>query len=175
MTFIRIGSTVINTNHIAAVDLNHVSIGGKRSLVIQMAVSEGPFNWKLKTFRFSGQAAKKLLAYFSDPNNVIDCSKLQSSDDRDPPSSQPLALPPRGRIGGSSFPRRLGAPQSTEPPASPFDQPYEEPHEERWDEFEDPSDDPPSPPTIRRRPWGPKSPNPLSAATFPDPLDPTIP
>lgn len=46
---------------------------------------------------------------------------------------------------------------------------------EAWnDERSEPTDDPP-PPTIRRRPWGPQSPDPLSAAASVEQFNPPIP
>lgn len=64
MTFIKIGNTIINTDYIAAVDLNPISRGGKCSVVVQVAVAGDLFKSKLKEFRFKGETAHKGISLF---------------------------------------------------------------------------------------------------------------
>ncbi|MEB3829203.1 hypothetical protein [Phormidium sp. CCY1219] len=75
MNFLKIGDIILNTNYIAAVELN-ADVGNEDSyVVVVMGAVEGTFkgdtgNLELKEFRFSGKAAEKIRHYFSDPTLV---------------------------------------------------------------------------------------------------------
>lgn len=155
MAFIKLGDIVINTSHIAAVELDHVSISGRCGVVITLATLGGLFNRKTKKFWFDGEAAKRLRDYFSNPDNVTELVE---------------SLSPRSRAREKRRSERTWR----SPPPDAFEEPLEdiwkpEPWDDRWS-----GDSPPSS-TIRRRPWGPESPSPLSATALPDPFDPPIP
>lgn len=153
MAFIKLGDTVINTSHIVGVELDYVSITGRCGVIVSVVSEGGLFGRKTKKFWFDGEAAKRLRDYFSNPNHVIELV----------PSSSPRSQA-RDRISGQTW--RSPPHKDFEEPAKTFEPP--EGFDNRW------SDDPP-PPTIRRRPWGPQSPNPLSATALPDSFDPPIP
>lgn len=152
MAFIKLGDTVINTSHIVGVELDHVSITGRCGVIVSVVSEGGLFGRKTKKFWFDGEAAKRLRDYFSDPNHVIELvpSSSRRSQARDKISGRTWQLPPQ---------KDFEAPETFEPP----------------DTFDDKRPDDPSPPTIRRRPWRPRSPNPLSATALPDSFDPPMP
>ncbi|MBK4729509.1 hypothetical protein JJD41_06465 [Oxynema sp. CENA135] len=76
MGFLKIGDIVLNTDYIAAVELNADNGSEEESyVVILMGASEASFKtdtgkMELKEFRFSGKAAEKIRHHFSDPNQV---------------------------------------------------------------------------------------------------------
>ncbi len=128
----------------------------------------------------------KVLAYFSNPSNTVDLSEPLSFHDREQPVQsfglgsvrdqledaweEPKAWGNTG-LDDSSYEPPLPGP--TPDDSEPF---YEQDawREDTWEDDVDPPDQPP-PPTIRRRPWRPQSPSPLSATDLPDLFDPPIP
>lgn len=161
MPLLKVDSILLNTEQIAAVELERISITGQSFVVVQM-VTRGLFNWKLKEFWFEGEAARALRFYFSAPENVtvLLSSQLRCSNRRSElPRRKPLRFnpPPRSSTDDDA--------PAVEPPLP----------EEAWGNSRNDLDEPPPPPTICRRPWGPQSPSPLSAATFPEEPEPPIP
>lgn len=156
MAFIKVGDTVINTEHIVAVELDRISIGGKCCVVISVAAKSGLFKRKSREFWFDGEAAAKLRDYFEHPDHVIEL--LPSSSPR---SQARERIRQRQRI---RYQRSLAPPEDIGEKA------------DNWDNAgSDPPDDPPPPPTIRRRPWKPQPPDPLSATASVEPFNPPIP
>ncbi len=150
MAFIKVGDTVINTDQIVAVELDRISISGKCSVVILVTAKGGLFKRQPREFWFYGEAASSLRGYFENPDNVTEL--LPSSS----PRSQARQ---RMRQGQRIRHRRL--------PVQPVN---------AWDEPpSDFTDEPPPRPTIRRRPWGPQPPDPLSAAASVEQFNPPIP
>ena len=151
MAFIKVGDTVINTDHIVAVELDRISIGGKCCVVISVAAKGGLFKRKPREFWFDGDAAKSLRDYFENPDNVTELL----------PSSSPR-LQAGERIRQRQHIRHRRSLAQTE---------------DGWedDKWSDPPDEPPLPPTIRRRPWKPQPPGPLSAAASVEQFNPPIP
>lgn len=116
MAFIKIGDTVINTDHIVAVELDRVSISGKCGVVISVAAKGGLFKRQPREFWFEGEAATRLRDYFSNPNHVTEL--LQSSSPRSQARERrrlwqrpPFEEPP----SSTSIGRRRWGPQSPSP------------------------------------------------------------
>lgn len=158
MAFLKVGDTVINTDHIVAVELDRISIGGKCCVVISVAANSGLFNRKPREFWFDGEAAAKLRDYFEDPDNVTQL--LPSSSPR---SQARERIRQRQRIRhGRSLAQLEDAICE---------------HElDVWDdEWPDSPDEPPPRPNIGRRPWKPQPPDPLSTAASVESFNPPIP
>ena len=160
MAFIKVGDTVINTDHIVAVELDRISIGGKCCVVISVAAKGGLFKRKPREFWFDGDAARSLRDYFENSDNVTQL--LPSSSPR---SQARERIRQRQRIRhGRSL-------------TQPEDAIYEDECSENvWDdEWSDPPDEPPPRPNIGRRPWKPQPPAPLSTAASVESFNPPIP
>ena len=136
MVFIKVGDTVINTEHIAAIELDCVSITGKCGVVISLTTKGGLFSQNIRKFWFEGEAATRLQDYFSDPNCVTELLKSSS------PRSQARERRRQWQHPADSLtlPEDFGEPRI--------------PNDERLD----PPEEPPSSSTIGRRPWGPQPP-----------------
>jgi hypothetical protein len=105
MAFIKIGNIVINTSHIATVNLE-----APDRVTILMAASTGENNGEVKVFRFSDEEAQQLRAYFRSPNDGVDL--LESKADIPELSSRPNYYtrnwtPPQCRPWGSPQPDEL--------------------------------------------------------------------
>lgn len=145
MAFIKVGDTVINTDHIVAVELDRISISGKCCVVILVTAQGGLFKRQPREFWFDSDAARSLRSYFENPDNVTELL----------PSS------PRLQAGERIRQRQHRHRRSLTP-------------EDTWDNLpSDPPDELP-PPTIRR-PWKPQPPAPLSDAASVEPFNPPIP
>jgi hypothetical protein len=80
MTLIKLGNIVINTNYIAAVNLDNDTFAGEKSVSILLATPNFPVlqlstafsNYHYEWLYFTGIEAKVLRDYFSSFNNVID-------------------------------------------------------------------------------------------------------
>lgn len=75
MAFLKIADVILNTDYIAAVELNADAGSEDSYVVVVMGAAEGSVkgdtgNLELKEFRFSGKAAEKIRHYFSDPTTV---------------------------------------------------------------------------------------------------------
>lgn len=81
MAFIKVGHIVINTNYIAAVNLESQTCSGERSVSILMATPkffllqveaalQNPYDYE--RLDFTGREAEVLQEYFSSVDNVID-------------------------------------------------------------------------------------------------------
>lgn len=161
MAFIKVGDTVINTDHIVAVELDRISIGGKCCVVISVAANSSLFKRKPREFWFDGDAAAKLRDYFENPENVTELL----------PSSSPRSQA-RERIRQGQRIRHRRSLAQVE------DTIYEdECSENGWEDDEglDPFDEPPPRPNIGRRPWKPQPPDPLSTAASVESFNPPIP
>ncbi|MBW4641132.1 MAG: hypothetical protein KME05_23540 [Gloeocapsa sp. UFS-A4-WI-NPMV-4B04] len=160
MAFLKVSDTVINTDHIVAVELDRISIGGKCCVVISVAANSGLFKRKPREFWFDGDAAAKLRDYFENPDNVTELS----------PSSSPRSQA-RERIRQR---QRIRHRRSL---TQPEDAIYEDEYSENvWDdEWPDSPDQPPPRPNIGRRPWKPQPPDPLSTAASVESFNPPIP
>ena len=161
MAFLKVGNTVINTDHIVAVELDRISIGGKCCVVISVAANSGLFKRKPREFWFDGDAARLLRDYFENPDNVTQLM----------PSSS-LRLQAGERIRQRQHTRHRRSLTQAE------DTIYEdECSENGWEDDEglDPFDEPPPRPNIGRRPWKPQPPAPLSTAASVELFNPPIP
>lgn len=160
MAFLKVGDTVINTDHIVAVELDRISIGGKCCVVISLAANSGLFKRKPREFWFDGEAAAKLRDYFENPDNVTQLM----------PSSSPRSQA-RERI------RQRQRIRHRRSHTQPEDAIYEDECSENvWDdEGSDSPDEPPPRPNIGRRPWKPQPPAPLSTAASVESFNPPIP
>ncbi len=135
MAFIKVGDTVINTDHIVAVELDRISISGKYSVVILVTAQGVYLSASQESFGLMVTQQDRCETILKNPDNVTEL--LPSS----PRSQARQRIRQRQHIRH----RRSLAPEDT------------------WDKLpSDPPDDLP-PPTIRRRPWKPQPP-PLSAA-----------
>lgn len=154
MPFIKVGNTILNTDQIVAVELNQASWTGQSCVVVRLAAQRGLFIWRGRELWFKGEAARALRNYFgSESGNVIDLFPL----------------------GDSRLPHEYRRPVShpvEDYPQPCYEPPVEEPFQGQWDDLDD---EPPPPPTVCRRPWGPQSPSPLSAMTFPEQPEPPVP
>jgi hypothetical protein len=81
MAFIKVGTFVINTTYIAAVNLENQTISGEKSVSLLVALpkfirfNSEKINQKLYEYEwleFTGKEAQVLQDYFSSFNNVID-------------------------------------------------------------------------------------------------------
>lgn len=175
MAFIKIGNTVINTDYIVAVELDRISISGKCSVVISVVAKGGLFKRKPREFWFYGEAAKTLRDYFGDFNNVTEL--LQSSSRSQ--ARQRRRLEQRIRSGRSLVPPVNACKVQNWDDESPELPKLTKALWEEAENWDDPpsdfTDDPPPRPTIRRRPWGPQPPDPLSAAASVEQFNPPIP
>jgi hypothetical protein len=81
MTFIKVGSFVINTLYIASVNLESQTLLGEKSVSLLVAIPKlilldeeavSPNSYHYQWMEFTGQEAKALQDYFSSFNNVID-------------------------------------------------------------------------------------------------------
>ena len=84
MAFIKIQNVVINTSHVAAVNLDHQTSSGEKSVSVLIAtpkfplfqgetIAQSPQNLcDSEWIEFTGQAAIALQDYFTSFNNVID-------------------------------------------------------------------------------------------------------
>lgn len=148
MAFIKIGDTVINTDQIIAVELDRISSSGRCCVVILVTAKGGLFKRQSREFWFYGEAASSLRSYFENPDHVTELL----------PSSSPRSQA-RQRIRQWQRIRERS-------PAQPVND---------WDEPPSDFTDDPPPPTIRRRPWGPQPPDPLSATASVEQFNPPIP
>lgn len=160
MAFIKVSNTVINTDHIVAVELDRISIGGKCCVVISVAANSGLFKRKPREFWFDGDAARSLRDYFENSDNVTQLM----------PSSSPRSQAGERIRQWQHIRHRRSLTQ-------PEDAIYEDECSENvWDdERSDPPDEPPPRPNIGRRPWKPQPPAPLSAAASVEQFNPPIP
>lgn len=158
MAFIKVGDTVINTDHIVAVELDRSSIGGKCCVVISVATKSGLFKRKPREFWFDGDAAGKLRDYFENPNNVTELL----------PSSSPRSQA-RERI-------RQRQPIRHRRSLTQLEDAICDRESDVWDdEWPDSPNEPPPRPNIGRRPWKPQPPDPLSTAASVELFNPPIP
>jgi hypothetical protein len=67
MAFLKVGNTVINTDHIVAVELDRISIGGKCCVVISVAANSGLFKRKPKSFGSMGKQPRSYEAILKTP------------------------------------------------------------------------------------------------------------
>lgn len=81
MAFIKVKNVVINTDYIAAVELEKQTCSGERCVSILIANSKSPMlqielslsnHYNYERFDFTGKEAKVIEDYFSSFNNVID-------------------------------------------------------------------------------------------------------
>lgn len=174
MAFLKVGDTVINTDHIVAVELDRISIGGKCGVVISVAANSSLFKRKPREFWFDGDAAAKLRDYFENPDNVTQL--LPSSS----PRSQVRERIRQGQ--GIRHRRSLVQHLDFDPEAETTNRDDESPElpkliDDGWEDDEglDPFDEPPPRPNIGRRPWKPQPPDPLSTAASVESFNPPIP
>lgn len=155
MAFIKVGDTVINTDTIIAVEFARTAISGKTYVVV--TVTTGGLFRKTREFWFTGEAANSLKEYFADPNNVTELL----------PSTPERAHLRSGRVQRVRARSRV---QSRE-----YEPLLEPPVDTNWDDDENDDDAPPPPPTIRRRPWEPQPPSPLTAMADVEQFNPPVP
>lgn len=81
MAFIKVGSFVVNTTYIAAVNLEDQTTSGEKSVSLLVAIPKlflfepeavSPNLYHYEWLEFTGQEAQVLQDYFSSFNNVID-------------------------------------------------------------------------------------------------------